>query len=76
MNSLFRALKLLREPVKTFVQTLTIGGASGLKSERRSVKKYLDVPVALAERVETKLVSDLCGVHGVRQILLGKFFQK
>lgn len=45
-------------PFKTLVQTVTGRGASGL-----------DVPSSLTERVQTKLVGDLGGVHGVGQIL-------
>merc|ERR1712080_631089 len=41
------------------VKTVTRGGAS-----------RLDVPSALPQGVQTKLVSDLGGVHGVGQILL------
>jgi hypothetical protein len=53
------------EPLKTFVETVTGGGASGL-----------DVPGTLSERVETKLVGDFGGVHGIRQILLVSKDQK
>merc|ERR1712083_897353 len=48
-----------REPVEALVETVASGGARGL-----------DVPVALAKRVEAELVGDLRGVHGIRQILL------
>lgn len=37
------------------------------KSEKRI---YLDVPGALPEAVETELIGDLSGVHGVGKILL------
>ena len=40
--------------LKTFIQTITSGSASGL-----------DVPSSLPERVKAKLVSDLSGVHGI-----------
>jgi len=46
------------EPLKTFVETVTGGSAGGL-----------DEPSPLSETVKTKLVGDLCGVHGIRQIL-------
>jgi hypothetical protein len=32
--------------------------------------KYLDIPVALAQRLQAKLLSDFSGRHGVGQILL------
>jgi hypothetical protein len=47
------------EPLQTFVQTVSGGSASGL-----------DVPGALSQAVESELVCDLGGVHGVGQILL------
>jgi len=46
------------EPLKSFVQTITGSGSCGL-----------DVPGALAETVKAELVSNLGGVHGIRQIL-------
>ena len=54
------ALQVGREPLETLVETITRSGAS-----------CLDVPVALAERVEAKLVGDLGSVHGVGEILNG-----
>lgn len=47
------------EPVQTLVKPLAGGGAAAL-----------DVPVALAQGVQAKLVGDLCCVHGVGQVLL------
>jgi hypothetical protein len=47
------------EPFQTLVETIT-----GSSTSR------LDVPGTLAERVKTKLVGDLGGVHGVGKILL------
>mmetsp|Transcript_42278 Transcript_42278/g.135353 ORF Transcript_42278/g.135353 Transcript_42278/m.135353 type:complete len:207 (+) Transcript_42278:281-901(+) len=47
------------EPVQTLVQTLAGSGA-----------RALDVPVALAERVQPQLVGNLSSVHGVGEILL------
>lgn len=47
------------EPLKTLIETVTGGGTGGL-----------DVPGALSQAVETKLVCDLGGVHGVGKILL------
>lgn len=46
-------------PFKTLVETVTRGSTSGL-----------DVPSSLTERVETELVGDLGGIHGVGQILM------
>jgi hypothetical protein len=45
-------------PFETFVETVTRRGA-----------RSLNVPRALAERVETKLVGDLGSIHGVGQVL-------
>jgi hypothetical protein len=45
-------------PFKTLVETVTGGSTGGL-----------DVPCSLTERVETKFVGNLGGVHGVGQIL-------
>jgi len=47
------------EPLQTLIKTITRSGASGL-----------DVPGALSQAMKTQLVCDLCGVHGVWQILL------
>jgi len=47
------------QPLETLVETVSGGSAS-----------RLDVPGTLSEAVKTKLVGDLSGVHGVRQILL------
>eukprot|EP00976_Prorocentrum_cordatum_P109468 1195024-Prorocentrum_minimum.AAC.5 len=47
------------KPVEALVQALAGGGAGAL-----------NVPMALAQRVQAKLVGDLSGVHGVGQILL------
>jgi len=47
------------EPLQTFVETVTGSSASGL-----------NVPSTLSQTVETQLVCDLGGVHGVWQILL------
>jgi len=47
------------QPLETLIETITGGSASGL-----------DVPGALSQAVEAKLVCDLGGVHGVGKILL------
>ena len=52
------ALQLVGEPVEALVQTVSGGGA-----------RCLDVPVAVPQRVQAQLVSDLRRVHGVRQVL-------
>merc|ERR1712146_364228 len=52
-------LQSVGEPVKALIKAVAGGGAG-----------RLDVPVALAQRVEAELVSDLCSVHRVGQILL------
>jgi len=56
---LLLVLQIRGQPVKTFVQSVTTGGTC-----------RLDVPVTLAEGVETELVGDLSSIHGVWQILL------
>ena len=50
--------QLIRQPVKTFVETVTTGSARGL-----------NVPVTVAQGVQSKLVRDLRSVHGIGQIL-------
>jgi len=47
------------EPLETLVETITGGSTGGL-----------DVPGALSQAVEAKLVCDLGGVHGIGKILL------
>jgi len=51
--------KVVREPVKTLIETITRGGAGGLH-----------VPLAGADVVEAELVGDLSDGHGLRKILL------
>lgn len=51
-------LKRATHPFKTLVETITGRGTRGL-----------DIPGTLTQRVETKLVGDFGGVHGVGQIL-------
>lgn len=51
-------LELVGQPVEPLVQPVARGGAGGL-----------DVPVAVAQRVQPQLVGDLGGVHRVRQVL-------
>lgn len=88
-----RVLQLLRQPVQTLVQTLTVGRAGCLEGESEKENRmmsqgaeyasepttlllsatkrpYLDVPVAVAHLVKLQLVGNVCGVHGVGQILL------
>jgi len=50
---------LIGKPVQAFVKAVSAGGASGL-----------DVPIALAERVEAELVGDFGRVHRLWKILL------
>jgi len=47
------------QPLETLIETITGSSAS-----------RLDVPGTLSQAVEAKLVCDLGGVHGIRQILL------
>jgi len=51
--------EIVREPVKTLIETITRSGASSLH-----------VPLTSADVVETKLVGDLSNRHGLRKILL------
>mmetsp|Transcript_54123 Transcript_54123/g.113146 ORF Transcript_54123/g.113146 Transcript_54123/m.113146 type:complete len:212 (-) Transcript_54123:114-749(-) len=51
--------QLVRQPIETLIESLA-------GSRTRS----LNVPVALAERVETQFVCDICCIHCIRQILL------
>lgn len=58
-------LQLIGQPIETFVETVSAGGARGL-----------DVPIAVAQRMQTELVGDFGRVHGVRQVLLVGEYQK
>lgn len=51
-------LEHVGEPIKTLIETVTAGSASGL-----------DVPRAVAKSVETELVGDLSNGHGIGKIL-------
>lgn len=51
-------LELVGEPVEALVEAVAGGGAGGL-----------DVPVAVAQRVQAQLVGDLGCVHRIRQVL-------
>ena len=61
------------EPLETLVQTISGGGARGLDVLQRRLAGPRPVsnrgmgayPGALPEAVETKLIGDLGGVHGV-----------
>jgi len=55
----------LCEPLQTLVKTISGGSASGL-----------NVPSTLSQAVQTQLICDLCGVHGIWQILLVGEYQK
>merc|ERR1719510_2402662 len=59
MSSASGVLELVAKPVEAFVEAVTRGGAG-----------CLDVPVSVSQAVKTQLVRDLCGVHGIWQILL------
>jgi len=61
-----RLAERVAQPFETFVKTVTRGSAGGL-----------DVPSTLSETVETKLIGDFGGVHGIGQILfVGKDKEK
>ena len=57
-GALLLVLQLVGEPVEALVEAV---------AARRA--RRLDVPVALAQRVQAELVRDLGGVHRVRQVL-------
>ena len=50
---------ILREPVKTLIEAVTSGGASGL-----------DVPSFASDSVEAEFIGDLWGRHSTGKILL------
>ena len=50
--------ELIGQPVQAFVQPVPTGGTGGL-----------NVPVAVAQGMQTQLVCDLSSIHGIRQIL-------
>lgn len=52
-------LEVGREPFETFVKAVSAGSARGLNE-----------PLSLSQAVQAELVSNLCRVHGVGQILL------
>jgi len=52
-------LELVAQPVEPLVETVARGGTGGL-----------NVPVSVPQAVQTQLVSDLGGVHCIRQVLL------
>jgi len=59
LNDLLTLPEVVAEPFETLIKTVSAGGTGGL-----------DVPSALPEAVKAKLVGNLGGVHGIRQILL------
>lgn len=54
----FCVFQLAREPVQTLVEAISTGGT-----------RSLDVPVTVAQGVQSQLVCDLGRVHGVGQVL-------
>lgn len=56
-------LQLIGQPIEALVESVPVGGAGGL-----------DVPVTLAQGVQTQLVCDLRSVHGVGQILRDGYY--
>lgn len=57
-DALVAVLELVAEPVEALVEAVTRGGA-----------RRLDVPVAVAQRVQAQLVRHLSRVHRIREIL-------
>jgi len=55
---LLLVLELVGQPIKALVKSVSTGGT-----------RCLDVPVALTQRMKTKLVGDLRSVHCIWQIL-------
>jgi hypothetical protein len=86
-NQLFRRSRVTGllegrcEPLKTFVQTVSGGCASRLDELEGVLLAMMCIelsteiayPGPLSEGVKTKLVSDLCGVHGILQSVLLAF---
>lgn len=65
LGSRYRLLrKVLCEPIQAFVQTSSVCGAAGL-----------DKPFAVGHAGETKLLSEVCDLHGVGEILLVSEYQ-
>lgn len=60
---LFLILELIGQPVEAFVETVATSGA-----------RRLNVPVAVAQRVQAQFVGDLGRVHCVWQILSSFLF--
>ena len=59
LSSLLSLLQSSRQPIQALVQAVAGGGATSL-----------DVPLSVAEAVETQLIGHLGGTHGVGKILL------
>lgn len=71
------------QPIKALVQPLTRSGARALNVPvwwqrvwmrlsftTRDLFSTIPIPLALTQRVQAQLVSNLCGTHSIRQILL------
>ena len=56
---------LIREPVETLVETLTVRGDGAL-----------DTPPTITESTHAELVGDLGGIHGIREILFVREYQE
>ena len=75
-NSASGVLELVAQPVETLVEAVTRGGTGGLDWKKVKTKvfdetqSHLNVPVSVPQAVQTQLVSDLGGVHCIRQVLL------
>merc|ERR1719453_817858 len=74
LATMFVQARRARAPTPTLLAGLADGGGKPVEALVQAVAGRragrLDVPVALAERVEAELVSDLGGVHRVGQVLL------
>lgn len=58
VSLLLLVLELVGEPVEALVEAVSTGGTGGL-----------DVPVAVAQRVQAQLVRYLSCIHGIWQVL-------
>ena len=67
-------LQVRRQPLEALVQAVacTVSSIGQQRQRTRRRASGLDVPGALAERVQAELVGDLGGGLGVRQVLEGR----
>lgn len=78
-NPLHSSLDVDAQPLEAFIETVATGGTGSLLRcswiSRSALGKnmgnpYLDEPRPLPEPMQSKLVGDLCSIHGIGKILL------